>query len=118
MQIFPYGSVLDAKLGRRKQKIMEVLNKSALIHLALGDTFKVLGIEGRAGIKMPPHHATKETVIVVQEGQALLKMTDGNHILKKGSTLIIPAKKENTLLIQQHFSAIAIMAVESEINFI
>lgn len=67
---------------------------------------------------MPPHHSTKEAVIVVQEGRALLKMPENSHILKKGSTFIIPAGKAHALTIQEDFKAIAIMAVDSEINFI
>ncbi|MEB8328374.1 cupin domain-containing protein [Flavobacteriaceae bacterium KMM 6897] len=97
---------------------MEVLNKPKLIHLALGDTFKILRVEGGAGTKMPPHYSTLEAIIIVQEGEAMLQMPDGNHFLKKEDCFIIPAKKEHTLTIKKDFKAIAVMAVESEINFI
>ncbi len=97
---------------------MEVMNRPELTPLEMGHSIKTLQVKGLAGTVMPPHHSTKETVIVVQEGMALLKMPEGSHTLKKGFTFIIPAGKEHTLTIQQDFMAIAIMAVDSEINFI
>lgn len=97
---------------------MEVLTKPELTHLETGNAMKVLEIEGRAGMRMPPHHSTAETVIVVKEGLALLTMPEGNQLLSKGDSFIIPAKKEHTLKIQKDFKALAIMAVTSQINFI
>ncbi len=97
---------------------MLVINKPELTPIEMGDSIKTLQVKGLAGMIMPPHHSTKEAVIVVQEGQALLKMPESDHLLKKGSTFIIPAGKEHTLTIQKDFKAVAIMAVDSEINFI
>jgi len=97
---------------------LEVISKPELTLLEVGHSTKTLQVKGLAGMTMPPHHSTKEAVIVVQEGQALLKMPDSDHLLKKGSTFIIPAGKEHTLTVQEDFKAIAIMAVDSEINFI
>ncbi len=97
---------------------MEVLNKPELTPLAMGDSMKTMLVKGLAGMTMPPHHSTKEAVIVVQKGQALLKMPESEHLLKEGSTFIIPAGKEHTLTIQTDFKAIAIMATDSQINFI
>jgi quercetin dioxygenase-like cupin family protein len=97
---------------------MEIANKPELTPLALGNMFKALQVAGRTGMKMPPHHSTGEAVIMVQKGEALLQMPDGQHLLKAGNCFIVPAKKEHTLTIIKDFTAIAIMAVESEINFI
>ena len=97
---------------------MEVLNKPVLSRLALGDTYKVTLIEGGAGMKMPPHYSTLEVVIVVQKGEGLLQMADGDKYLKQGDCFIVPAKKEHTLTIKKSFKALAVMAVESKINFI
>lgn len=96
---------------------MEVMNKPEVTSIDVGLSTKVMQIKGAAGMIMPPHYATKEAVIVVQEGQAVLKMQGSSHILKKGSTFIIPAGKEHTLTIQKDFKAIAVMAIESVINF-
>lgn len=97
---------------------MESTNKPALTPLALGSIFKVLQVEGLAGMKMPPHYSTQEAVLVIQKGEALLQMPDGEHFLKTGDNFIVPAKKEHSLTIIKDLKALAIMTVESEINFI
>ncbi|MCG2462530.1 cupin domain-containing protein [Flavobacteriaceae bacterium F89] len=96
---------------------MEVLNKPELTHLNLGESFKTLQITGSAGMVMPTHHSTKEAVIVVQKGKALLQMPKTDHVLYAGSTFIIPAGVEHKLDLLEDFKAIAIMAVDSELNF-
>lgn len=97
---------------------MEVIDKPELAILQMGNSINVLQIEGKAGMRMPHHYCTEEAVIVVKEGQAMLTMPGRNQLLCQGDTFIIPAKKEHTLKIQKDFNALAIMAVESKINFI
>lgn len=97
---------------------MKVLNKPQLTNLAMGETFKILKVEGLGATVMPPHYCTKEAIIVVLEGRAVLKMPESEHALKMGSSFVIPAGKEHTLSIQEDIKAIAIMAIDSEINFI
>ncbi|MGB3149433.1 MAG: cupin domain-containing protein [Maribacter sp.] len=97
---------------------MEVIHKPQLTHLQIGNSFKTMQVTGQAGTSMPPHHSTGEAIIIVQEGQALLKMPDAEHVLEKGSCFIIPAGKEHSLKIVTDFKAVAVMAVDSEINFI
>lgn len=97
---------------------MKINTTPELTSLKVGDSIKVLQVKGTAGAKMAPHHSTKETVIVVEEGQAVLKMPKNEYTLKKGSIFIIPAGKEHTLIIQKELKALAIMAIDSEINFI
>lgn len=97
---------------------MEVMNKPQLTKLVTGETFKILKVEGLAGMVMPPHHSTKEAALVVEQGEALLKMPDSEYPLQKGSVFIVPAGKEHTLTIKKDFRAVAVMAIDSEINFI
>ncbi len=97
---------------------MKISNKPEMTPLTMGNIFKVLQVEGSKGMKMPPHHSTQEAVIVVQKGEALLQMPDGEHLLEAGDSFIIPAKKEHSLSILKDLKALAIMAVESEIIFI
>ena len=96
---------------------METLNKPELIPLDMGKSFKTLQVKGLAGMVMPPHHSTKEAIIVVQQGKALLQMPKSDHVLNEGSTFIIPAGVDHKLDILENFKAIAIMAVDSELNF-
>ncbi|CAL66366.1 cupin domain-containing protein [Christiangramia forsetii] len=96
---------------------MEPIQKPELTPLDKGSSLKTLQVTALTGWSMPPHHTTKEAVIVVQEGEALLKMPNVDHRLKQGAVFIIPAGVEHSLEIIQDFKAIAIMATDSEINF-
>ncbi|APQ17776.1 cupin domain-containing protein [Maribacter hydrothermalis] len=97
---------------------MEVLNKPELMHLQIGDSMKILQVAGSAGMRIPHHYCSHEAVIVVNEGLAVLTMPDSEQLLGAGDSFVIPAKKEHTLKIKKDFKALAIMAVDSEINFI
>lgn len=97
---------------------MEVLHKPQLTRLETGGSFKTMQVTGSAGMLMPPHHSSGEAVIIVQKGEAILKMPDAEHVLEKGSCFIVPARKEHTLHIIKDFKAIAVMATDSEIKFI
>jgi len=92
-------------------------NKPEMTPLTTGETFKTLNITAKAGMEMPLHHSTKEAVIVVLKGDAILKMPDGEHTLSQESTFIIPAMVEHSLKIKTDFHAIAIMENTSAIQF-
>ena len=97
---------------------MEILDTPKLTHLNMGETNKILQVEGNAGTRMPIHTCTHEAIIVVHVGEALLQMPDSEQLLKTGDSFIIPAEKEHRLKILKKFKALAIMAAEAEINFI
>lgn len=96
---------------------MENSNKPEMTLLGNGKIFKTLNITAKAGMEMPLHHSTKEAVIVVLKGEAILKMPDGEHTLAQGTTFIIPEKVEHSLKINLDFHAIAIMENTSVIEF-
>lgn len=96
---------------------MENSNKPEMTPLSKGEIFKTLNITAKAGMVMPLHHSTKEAVIVVLKGEAILKMPDGEHKLSQDSTFIIPAMVEHSLKINSDFHAIAIMENTSAIEF-
>jgi quercetin dioxygenase-like cupin family protein len=96
---------------------MEILSKPELTHLKVGEHLKILQIRAMAGMGMPEHHSTHEAVIVVQQGEAILKTKDADHLLKKGSSMLVPAGMQHSLSVLKEFKAIAIMAKDSNINF-
>jgi len=82
-----------------------------------GEKFKALKVSGNANAKMPLHFATREVVIFIEKGEALLGISDREITLKAGDSQIIPAMQPHTLLIKDDFQAIVIMEIESEIKF-
>ncbi len=96
---------------------MEASNKPEMTPLKKGEMFKILDITAKTGMEMPIHHSTKEAVVVVLRGEAILKMQDKQHTLFQGSTFIIPQMVEHSLKITADFHAIAIMENASIIEF-
>jgi quercetin dioxygenase-like cupin family protein len=88
-----------------------------MIPLKNGESLKIFQINAKARMKMPLHHSTKEAVVVIQEGQALLKINNEKHLLQKDSTFIIPAQQNHTLSVKTKFKALLIMAEDSKIEF-
>ncbi|MEO9258544.1 MAG: cupin domain-containing protein [Crocinitomicaceae bacterium] len=82
-----------------------------------GAAFKVLQVTGNANMGMPKHISTKEAVISVMEGSAVIEMDGKEHLLNAHDCLIIPAKQEHSLLIMTKFRALITMPIESNIEF-
>lgn len=88
-----------------------------LTSLKTGKSFKVLQITGKMGMIMPTHRSTKEVVVIVQKGKAELKMEKETHALEAGTSFIIPAGTYHSLTLKTDFSAVAVMALDSSIEF-
>jgi quercetin dioxygenase-like cupin family protein len=97
--------------------MMKDTQKPEMIPLNKGSAIKTMKVSAKAGMVMPPHYTTKEAAIVVQEGEALLKMAGDKYALKKGTPFILPAEADHSLEIKEDFQAIVIMALDSEIRF-
>ncbi len=94
------------------------MNKPELTLLKKGDLFKILQVIGVKDAQMPKHLSTKEAIIIVEEGNAIIKINEREHILNKNDSFIIPAGIPHSLLITNDLKAIVIMPIESEIKFI
>src|SRR5690606_9931105 len=93
---------------------MNTLNKPELSLLHTGSSLKTLQVSALAGMVMPLHHATKETVIVVQEGTATLKMPTVEHVLERSVAIIIQDVVNHCFGIQTEFKDNHIMAADSD----
>lgn len=85
--------------------------------LLTGDSFKVLQVRASGGMVMPEHFCSKEAVILVQKGSAVLGMGGREHPLKEDQSFIIPAGKRHTLRIVEDFESVVMMEIDSEIKF-
>ncbi len=97
--------------------MIKEIQKPEMSPLVVGEHTKVLQVNALAGMEIPLHHSTVETTIIVQEGKAILKMPDAEHVLAIGTVFIIPANAEHSLSVQLNFKAIAVMASNGTINF-
>lgn len=97
---------------------MQTLIKPEMSILERGQEYKVLHVTGAKGCQMPPHLSTKEAIIIVYEGEAILKLDSQEIHLIVNEPFIIPALASHSLFITEDFAAHVIMAVDSEIKFI
>jgi quercetin dioxygenase-like cupin family protein len=97
---------------------MKITNKPELVSLKTGASFKVLKVTGQSGSQMPLHYSTKEAVLIVQEGSALLKIEEEEHLLLAGDSFIIPARQSHNLSLKSEFKALVIMSLDSNIEFV
>ncbi len=97
---------------------MNTQNIPKLTTINSGASLKVHEVTGKAGMEMPLHYSTFEAVVIVQEGSALLAFDGVEHLLEKGSSFIIPAKKNHSLLLKADFKSLVVMALDSKIEFV
>ena len=96
---------------------METPNKPDLALVKRGESIKVFKVTGRAGMMMPLHHSTKEAVVIVQEGSALLKIGEKQLLLQEGDAFVIPAAQNHSLSVETGLKAFVVMALDSSIEF-
>ncbi len=94
-----------------------IRERPSLKPLQTGREFQTFVVTGKAGMQMPPHISTKEAVVIVRKGEAILKMDDHEHKLTAGEVFIIPGSKIHSLSLNRDFNAIVLMARDSRIEF-
>lgn len=97
---------------------METLTLPQLCTLGIGKEFKILTVTGIEGSQMPLYLSTREAIIIVLRGKAVLTIGHKEIHLKPHRVSIIPAMQSHSILIQEYFEAYVIMADDSEIKFI
>ena len=97
---------------------MNTQNIPTLETLKTGDSFKIHEVTGQAGMVMPLHYSTREAVVIVLEGSAMLHIDEQKVRLERNDSYIIPARKNHSLLLETKFKAHVIMALDSNIEFV
>lgn len=97
---------------------MEIKSTPQMTIARSGRSFKVLEVTGSEGMSMPDHFSTKEAVIIIQRGSAILKIKGNEHLLMLHQSFIIPGGEHHTLTIKEDFQAAVIMEIDSEIKFV
>lgn len=97
---------------------MNTQNIPKLTTIKTGDSFKVHEVTGRAGMAMPLHYSTREAVVIVQIGSALLNIDEKKVRLKKNDSYVISAYKNHSLLLETEFKSLVIMELNSDIEFV
>lgn len=96
---------------------METAEKPSLeVHLK-GKSFKVLAVTGAEGMDMPEHYCTKEAVLIIQRGSAVLTMLGKTYALKQHDAMVIPQGEKHSLAITGDFQSHVVMELDAELKF-
>ena len=96
---------------------MEGQGRSKVTPLLEGELWVTKQMEGTAGVALPGHRASIESVVVVIEGQCIIRFADGDRILPQGTSFIVPPEVWHQVIADPDFKAIHIMPKEIRFDF-
>lgn len=85
--------------------------------LAKGEKFTVKQMEAKAEELLPKHTASVESVLVVLEGECVLRLGATDHILKQGDSFVVPAIIEHQIRAIKNFKAVHVMTNDIKFEF-
>ena len=91
--------------------------KPEFVVFQTGESFKVIQVTGKAEMVTPLYYSTREAVIVVLVGSAILAIDHKKYLLQKGNSWVIPALQKHTLLLKTEFKARVVMPQDSMMEF-
>ncbi|EGV44485.2 cupin domain-containing protein [Bizionia argentinensis JUB59] len=74
-------------------------------------------MQANAGDLLPAHLANVESILLVQEGECILKMNDEDHVLKPGDAMVIPPEIKHQITVIKSFKAVHFMPNDIEFKF-
>lgn len=98
--------------------MIKPLAKPDVTLLNKSKTSKILQISGNEDMFMPKHISTKEAIVIVLEGSAIINIEGEEYLLKAKDSLIIPERLAHSFLVITRLKALVIMPIESGIEFI
>lgn len=96
---------------------MEKVTKPNIKLLATGKKLNVKQMQANAGELLPKHQANLESVLLVLDGECILKMEGKDHELKAGEPIIVPAGIKHQIKAKTNFKAAHIMPNDIEFEF-
>ncbi len=74
-----------------------------------GEKMTIKQMEANSGQLLPKHKASDESVVVVIEGECVLKFAEKDHLLTQGDSLVIPANVWHQIMVNEDFKALHVM---------
>jgi quercetin dioxygenase-like cupin family protein len=93
------------------------VKKPAVVPVSKGNSLKVLQVSGEPGTALPRHYSTKDVVITIAEGSAILEINGEENILKQGDSILIPEKHGHVLTAITKLKAVIVMPTDAQIQF-
>ena len=85
--------------------------------LAEGESFTAKEMAANAGVFMPKHLASKESVLIIQEGACKMHLEDSIQTLEQGNVFIVPAQVKHQIETTKDFKAVHVLPHGIEFEF-
>lgn len=85
--------------------------------LARGKSYVAKEMAAKAGVFMPKHLASRESLLVIQQGACLIHLENSTQTLNEGDVFIVPANLKHQIETNQDFKAIHIMPPDIKFEF-
>lgn len=96
---------------------MEKITKPTVKTLASGKELIAKQMQANAGELLPAHLASIESVLLVQEGECILKINDKENVLKQGDAFLVPPEIKHQIKANTDFKAVHFMPNDIKFKF-
>lgn len=96
---------------------MTAAPKPQITVLEEGTLFDTKQMEATEGVQWPKHKASKESVLVVTEGDLIVEFPDARPTLTAGQSIVIPAEVWHEIVPDPSFKAIHVMPKNIRFTF-
>lgn len=96
---------------------MTKISKPKVTLISEGDELRIKRMEANAGELLPQHSASLESVLVVTEGECIFRLPDGEHLLNRGDSIVVPAQVTHQIKAVQDLKALHIMPRDIKFEF-
>lgn len=96
---------------------MEKVTKPKVKILTSGNKLMAKQMQSSAGELLPAHLANVESILLVQEGECIIKLNDKENVLKQGDAFVVPPDIKHQIKVNKDFKAVHFMPNEIEFKF-
>lgn len=82
-----------------------------------GEKLTIKQMAANSGQLLPRHKASDESVVVVIEGECVLKFDEKDHVLTQGDSVVIPANLWHQIKVNRDFKALHVMPKDIYFEF-
>ncbi|WP_026449948.1 cupin domain-containing protein [Aequorivita capsosiphonis] len=82
-----------------------------------GENLRIKQMSGDSGQFLPKHKASHESILVVIEGECVIRFDDKDHVLAEGDSLVVPANLWHQIEVKRDLRALHIMPKEIGFEF-
>ncbi len=96
---------------------MEKVTKPKVKTLATGGELLAKQMQAKSGEVLPKHLASVESILLVHEGECILRIEGEDKVLKQGEAFVVPPQIKHQIKAKTDFKAVHFMPKSIEFQF-